>query len=194
MTIVLFLVDTSASMAQKSYLGTSLLDFAKAAVETFLKVNRCRRRLGVVQLFWSTATRSAPTSNDARLSSFQQRARDPSARGDRYMLMTLEEFPKNVKVMMNGILLTEQNAMHSCCAVVERDSAADTNERRCVRIACEGVYLGCIIGRIAGGLARGTGDLPRAAQGTQAKGPDDARARARRGLALPQSQPHAERH
>lgn len=44
---MLFLVDTSASMAQKCYLGTSLLDFAKAAVETFLKVNRCRR-LGVV--------------------------------------------------------------------------------------------------------------------------------------------------
>ncbi len=38
MTIVLFLLDTSASMAQKTYTGTSLLDVAKAAVETFLKV------------------------------------------------------------------------------------------------------------------------------------------------------------
>uniref|UniRef100_A0A158R5X2 VWFA domain-containing protein n=1 Tax=Syphacia muris TaxID=451379 RepID=A0A158R5X2_9BILA len=63
MTIVLFLVDTSASMAQKTYQGTSLLDTARTAVELFIK----------------------------------QRLRDASARGDRYMLMSFEEFPMNVK-------------------------------------------------------------------------------------------------
>lgn len=38
MTIILFLVDTSASMNQRTYLGTTLIDVAKAAVETFMKV------------------------------------------------------------------------------------------------------------------------------------------------------------
>lgn len=31
MTIILFLVDTSASMNQRTYLGTSLIDIAKAS-------------------------------------------------------------------------------------------------------------------------------------------------------------------
>ena len=39
MTIILFLVDTSSSMNQRTYLGTSLIDIAKASVETFMKVN-----------------------------------------------------------------------------------------------------------------------------------------------------------
>lgn len=38
MTIILFLVDTSSSMNQRTYLGTSLIDIAKASVETFMKV------------------------------------------------------------------------------------------------------------------------------------------------------------
>ncbi len=38
MGIILFLVDTSASMNQKTYLGTSCLDVAKVAIETFMKV------------------------------------------------------------------------------------------------------------------------------------------------------------
>ncbi len=38
MGIILFLVDTSASMNQKTYLGTSYLDVAKVAIETFMKV------------------------------------------------------------------------------------------------------------------------------------------------------------
>uniref|UniRef100_A0A0B7AHQ3 Integrator complex subunit 6-like beta-barrel domain-containing protein n=1 Tax=Arion vulgaris TaxID=1028688 RepID=A0A0B7AHQ3_9EUPU len=37
MTIILFLVDTSASMNQRTYLGTALIDVAKAAVESFMK-------------------------------------------------------------------------------------------------------------------------------------------------------------
>lgn len=39
MTIILFLIDTSSSMNQRTYIGTSLIDVAKAAVETFMKVN-----------------------------------------------------------------------------------------------------------------------------------------------------------
>ena len=39
MTIIVFLVDTSASMNQRTYLGTNLLDISKGAVENFMKVN-----------------------------------------------------------------------------------------------------------------------------------------------------------
>lgn len=38
MPVLVFLLDTSASMNQRTYLGTSALDLAKGAVETFLKV------------------------------------------------------------------------------------------------------------------------------------------------------------
>ncbi|XP_066542774.1 integrator complex subunit 6 isoform X1 [Hoplias malabaricus] len=38
MPVILFLIDTSASMNQRSYLGTTYLDIAKGAVETFLKL------------------------------------------------------------------------------------------------------------------------------------------------------------
>lgn len=40
MTIILFLIDTSASMSQKAYVNgvqKTYLDIAKGAVETFLK-------------------------------------------------------------------------------------------------------------------------------------------------------------
>ncbi|XP_053949804.1 integrator complex subunit 6 [Anastrepha ludens] len=66
MTIILFLVDTSASMCQKAYVNgvqKSYLDIAKGAVETFLK--------------------------------YRQRTQD--CLGDRYMLITFEEPPSNVK-------------------------------------------------------------------------------------------------
>ncbi|CAL1547176.1 unnamed protein product [Lymnaea stagnalis] len=63
MTIILFLVDTSASMNQRTYLGTALIDVAKAAVENFMK----------------------------------SRSRDGSSRWDRYMLLTFEDPPANVK-------------------------------------------------------------------------------------------------
>ena len=39
MTIIVFLVDTSASMNQRTYMGTTLLDVTKGAVETFMKVS-----------------------------------------------------------------------------------------------------------------------------------------------------------
>lgn len=38
MPILLFLLDTSASMNQRTYLGTTYLDVAKGAVEVFMKV------------------------------------------------------------------------------------------------------------------------------------------------------------
>lgn len=66
MTIILFLVDTSASMCQKAYVNgvqKSYLDVAKGAVETFLK--------------------------------YRQRSQD--CLGDRYMLLTFEDPPSNVK-------------------------------------------------------------------------------------------------
>lgn len=44
MPILLFLIDTSASMNQRTDLGTSYLDIAKGAVELFLKVKRGERR------------------------------------------------------------------------------------------------------------------------------------------------------
>ncbi|XP_078732239.1 LOW QUALITY PROTEIN: integrator complex subunit 6 [Lampetra fluviatilis] len=63
MPILLFLLDTSASMNQRTYLGTTYLDVAKGAVEIFMKL----------------------------------RARDPASRGDRYMLVTLDEPPYGIK-------------------------------------------------------------------------------------------------
>ncbi|XP_069068587.1 integrator complex subunit 6-like [Pleurodeles waltl] len=63
MPIILFLIDTSASMNQRTYLGTSYLDIAKGAVEIFMKL----------------------------------RARDPCSRGDRYMLVSLDDAPYCIK-------------------------------------------------------------------------------------------------
>ncbi|XP_078544704.1 integrator complex subunit 6-like isoform X2 [Lissotriton helveticus] len=63
MPIILFLIDSSASMNQRTYLGTSYLDIAKGAVEIFMKL----------------------------------RARDPSSRGDRYMLVTFDDAPYGIK-------------------------------------------------------------------------------------------------
>ena len=45
MGIILFLVDTSASMNQRTFLGTCYLDVAKGAIDTFMKV-RTRGRGG----------------------------------------------------------------------------------------------------------------------------------------------------
>jgi integrator complex subunit 6 len=65
MTIIVFLIDTSASMLQRTYIGgrTTLLDVAKSAVETFVKI----------------------------------RQRSMDSRIDRYMLLTFEETPNNIK-------------------------------------------------------------------------------------------------
>lgn len=66
MTIILFLIDTSASMCQKAHVNgvqKTYLDIAKGAVETFLK--------------------------------YRQRSQD--CMGDRYMLLTFEDPPCNVK-------------------------------------------------------------------------------------------------
>ncbi|XP_042896207.1 integrator complex subunit 6 [Parasteatoda tepidariorum] len=74
MTIILFLIDTSASMNQRTYLGArpTLLDVAKDAVERFIKI----------------------------------RQRDSASRGDRYMLLTFEEPPANIKAGWKESLAT----------------------------------------------------------------------------------------
>lgn len=56
MTIILFLVDTSASMNQRTYLGTTLIDVAKAAVETFMKVTKTCEFIFVGQYFGRSRT------------------------------------------------------------------------------------------------------------------------------------------
>lgn len=66
MTIILFLIDTSASMSQEAFVNgvhKTYLDIAKGSVETFLKY----------------------------------RQRSPDCMGDRYMLLTFEDQPSNVK-------------------------------------------------------------------------------------------------
>ncbi|XP_065334744.1 integrator complex subunit 6 [Cloeon dipterum] len=65
MTIIVFLIDTSASMNQRAFNGgrPTLIDVAKSAVETFVKF----------------------------------RSRNNESRGDRYMLLTFDEPPHNVK-------------------------------------------------------------------------------------------------
>ncbi|XP_074598860.1 integrator complex subunit 6-like [Brevipalpus obovatus] len=65
MTIIVFLIDNSASMNQRTYLGArpTLLDVAKDSVEKFLRI----------------------------------RQKDVASRQDRYMLLTFDEFPYNIK-------------------------------------------------------------------------------------------------
>lgn len=46
MPVLVFLIDTSASMNQRTHLGTSLLDIAKGAVETFMKVLEAAMHVG----------------------------------------------------------------------------------------------------------------------------------------------------
>ncbi|XP_014272900.1 integrator complex subunit 6 isoform X1 [Halyomorpha halys] len=79
MTIIVFLIDTSASMNQRAYLGgrPTLLDVAKGAVETFVKV----------------------------------RQRSPESRGDRYMLLTFEDPPHNIKAGWKENLGTFMNEL-----------------------------------------------------------------------------------
>ncbi|CAG9861724.1 unnamed protein product [Phyllotreta striolata] len=79
MTIIVFLIDTSASMLQRTYIGgrTTLLDVAKSAVETFVKI----------------------------------RQRSIDSRIDRYMLLTFEETPSNIKAGWKENLATFMNEL-----------------------------------------------------------------------------------
>ena len=63
---IVFVIDTSASMNQRSSTGMTLLDCAKSAVEHFLKI----------------------------------RGRDTSIRNDRFFLITTEDGPSAVKVLL----------------------------------------------------------------------------------------------
>ncbi|XP_044741356.1 integrator complex subunit 6 [Chrysoperla carnea] len=93
MTIIVFLVDTSASMYQRAYLGgrPSILDVAKNAVETFVKV----------------------------------RQRSQESRGDRYMLLTFEEPPNNIKAGWKENLSTFMNELKNlqCLGLTSMGSA-----------------------------------------------------------------------
>ncbi|KAG5882104.1 hypothetical protein JTB14_016867 [Gonioctena quinquepunctata] len=79
MTIIVFLIDTSASMLQRTYIGgrTTILDVAKSAVETFVKI----------------------------------RQRSIESRIDRYMLLTFEESPTNIKAGWKENLATFMNEL-----------------------------------------------------------------------------------
>ncbi|XP_018895922.1 integrator complex subunit 6 isoform X2 [Bemisia tabaci] len=85
MTIIVFLIDTSASMNQRAFSSghPTLLDVAKTAVETFVKV----------------------------------RQRSPESRGDRYMLLTFEEPPANIKAGWKENLTTFMTELKNlqCC-------------------------------------------------------------------------------
>lgn len=92
MVIFVFVVDTSASMNQRTSIGTTLLDVAKNAVETFTKVR-------IFPLF------SLKAQNErcfiyltCKICLVQLRQRDQASRTDRYMLVTLEEPPGAIKV------------------------------------------------------------------------------------------------
>lgn len=79
MTIIVFLIDTSASMFQRTYIGgrNTILDVAKSAVETFVKI----------------------------------RQRNMDSRNDRYMLLTFEEYPNNIKAGWKENLATFMNEL-----------------------------------------------------------------------------------
>ncbi|XP_066252251.1 integrator complex subunit 6-B [Euwallacea similis] len=79
MTIIVFLIDTSASMFQRTFIGgrTTLLDVAKSAVETFVKI----------------------------------RQRSIDSRIDRYMLLTFEDTPNNIKAGWKENLATFMNEL-----------------------------------------------------------------------------------
>ncbi|KAL0184259.1 hypothetical protein M9458_019955, partial [Cirrhinus mrigala] len=71
-------------MNQRSHLGTSYLDIAKGAVETFLKVNENPPLLHTLTLLKTYKKTAFPS-------------RDPASRGDRYMLVSFEEAPAGIK-------------------------------------------------------------------------------------------------
>ena len=50
MVIVLFLIDTSASMNQRTNLGTTYLDIAKSSLDTFSKVTYAMFRISVYSM------------------------------------------------------------------------------------------------------------------------------------------------
>lgn len=103
MPVLLFLVDTSASMNQRSHLGTTYLDIAKGAVETFMKVlywrdSSARVAFPLFNLLNLFAKKSPTLGFKSSLLSSQLRGRDPASRGDRYMLVNYEDIPYGIKV------------------------------------------------------------------------------------------------
>lgn len=107
MPILLFLLDTSASMNQRTYLGTTYLDIAKGAVEVFMKVKNdftptfISNYAPLVTLGFLEQDRSKLIYVVLVFFFWQLRARDPASRGDRYMLVTFDDPPYGVKVISN---------------------------------------------------------------------------------------------
>ena len=95
MPVILFIIDNSASMNQLTYLGTSYLDLAKSAIENFLKVSLfllCRHTNYLI-------LKKKNVYFCRELKKEKIRSRDQmNARNDRYMLLTLDEPPSNIKV------------------------------------------------------------------------------------------------
>ena len=98
MGIILFLVDTSASMNQRTFLGTSYLDIAKGAIDTFMKV---RTHVWVRAGIRLSRGSYACVIHGCVCVRMQYRSRDPASRGDRYMLVTFDEPPNAVKVRLS---------------------------------------------------------------------------------------------
>lgn len=149
MTIILFLVDTSASMNQRTYLGTTLIDVAKAAVETFMKVTKTCEFIFVGQYFGRSRTSEKYLHiefNVSRCFFIQIRARDPNSRWDRYMLLTFEDPPANVKVNKTNAV---QSAARSspfqfyptCWLLAEQNAPVNTFGYREMNIFRGGRYL-----------------------------------------------------
>ena len=138
MGIILFLVDTSASMNQKSYLGTSYLDVAKVAIDTFTKVRCVLHHALRVTLCRCSAVlpkhcRCCTADDDLyACSSVQYRQRDPASRYDRYMLVSFDDPPNAIKVRIRkctelwpGFLCIADSALTT--SVVGRDKFSINN-------------------------------------------------------------------
>lgn len=104
MGIILFLVDTSASMNQKTFLGTSYLDVAKGAIDTFMKVG-CDYSVWSSQslMFLAWALKRwelyvLQVLSVLHFLSLQYRSRDPASNGDHYMLVSFDDPPTAIKV------------------------------------------------------------------------------------------------
>ena len=99
MTIIVFLVDTSASMQQRAFVSgrSALLDVAKGAVEFFVKT---RQKSPESRFVW----RLLFVYTLLTLQIF-------FIRGDRYMLLTFEEFPRNIKAGWKENLVTFMNEL-----------------------------------------------------------------------------------
>ena len=102
MTIILFLVDTSASMNQRTFLGTTILDVTKNAIETFQKVKNYSYFISLLVclkiIFYGKLVLYSLNLINNFCVNFQIRSKNPNSKWDRLMLLTYDEPPGNIKV------------------------------------------------------------------------------------------------